>query len=367
MSNNTKKNNDLIFAYNDLIESQRIKFDPIQEEVVKELQDLAQSLVKPSKRGFLPLRATNNDIKGIYLWGDVGRGKTMLVDLFYKVVPLSEKKRVHYHSFMRDFHREINLAKVSGSKGLDPLEQIVTRISNEVKLLCFDEFQVTDIGDAMILGRLFKELFLSGVVPVITSTRAPDDLYIGGVNRDRFIPFIEIVKEKMAVVGLHGDQDYRQLFLRKTELYITPLGPNATQQLEQTFKQLTGNSEVETAELNVQGRLLSISRTAKGVAWMTFDDLCGSPLGAADYIALAESFHTFLIDEVPRMGVENRNEAKRFITLIDVLYEKKSSTVLSAEVPPAELYNEGVGHFEFKRTVSRILEMQSKEYLISKK
>tara|TARA_A100001037_G_scaffold306868_1_gene357830 strand:+ start:25569 stop:26654 length:1086 start_codon:yes stop_codon:yes gene_type:complete len=360
------RNENLINEYRKLIKSEEIKFDPVQEAVIYELEKLAQKLVKPTHRRFFFRRTSPKQIQGIYLWGDVGRGKTMLMDLFYNVIPLSNKRRVHYHKFMQEFHREINLARISGSNDLDPLEKIVSRISGEVKLLCFDEFQVTDIGDAMILGRLFKEFFSWGIVPVITSNRAPDSLYDGGVNRDRFIPFIKIVKSQMSVIELDGGNDYRQLFLRENELYLTPLNTSTSQKMKEAFLQLTGGGELEPVELSIMGRKLIVPKASKGVAWMTFDDLCRKAIGAAEYIALSEEFHTFLIEEVPCMGPDQRNEAKRFISLIDILYESRASIILSAQVPPSKLYTDGNGKFEFKRTASRLLEMQSKEYLISK-
>ena len=359
-------------AYRALLMQDGLAFDPVQEAAAGALQRLHDALAAweahPKKRGGIRLfgrRAEPEPVRGVYLWGSVGRGKTMLMDLFFEHAPVRSKRRVHYHRFMQELHREINAARVAGDNTADPIAPIVKRLAEEAHLLCFDEFHVTDIGDAMVLGRLFEGLFAAGVVPVVTSNRAPDGLYEGGVNRDRFLPFIEIVKANMDVVELDGDTDYRQLYLREARLYHTPLSAEADAALALAFERLTGGAELEPVSLEVQGRTLKVPRAAKGVAWFTFDELCGQPLGAADYIAIEAAFHTVLLGGVPRMTPERRNEAKRFVTLIDVLYEHRVHTIIAADAPPSELYPQGTGSFEFGRTASRLIEMQSEEYVAS--
>jgi len=357
-------------AYHALLMQDGLAFDPVQEAAATRLQALHDALsalsAAPAKRGGLRLfgrRAAIESPRGVYLWGSVGRGKTMLMDLFFAGAPIGEKRRVHYHRFMQELHRELNTGRVSGDASVDPLAPIVDRLAAEARLLCFDEFHVTDIGDAMILGRLFKGLFEAGVVPVVTSNRAPDGLYEGGVNRDRFLPFIDIVKARMDVVELGGEMDYRQLYLREARLYHTPLSAEADAALDQAFERLTGGAELDPVTLEVQGRRLEVPRAAKGVARFSFNELCGQPLGPADYLAIEAAFHTVILDGVPQMTPALRNEAKRFVTLIDVLYEHRVHTIIAADAAPSDLYVEGTGAFEFARTASRLVEMQSEDYV----
>jgi len=277
-----------------------IEFDPLQEIVATRLQALHGELSAlahappPRKRWrlFGKNDAANNDIRGVYIHGGVGRGKTMLMDLLYSGVSLEAKRRTHFHSFMQEVHREINALQVSGEgdspRDGDVMAPLIERISGETKLLCFDEFHVTDIGDAMILGRLFTGLIDNGVVPVMTSNREPDALYEGGINRQNFVPFIELVKERMDVIPLDGPHDYRQLFLREAQLYITPLSEHADRALARAFERLSGGGELEPVDIEVQGRTLHIKKAAKGVAMLTFEELCAQPLGAADYLDLEE-------------------------------------------------------------------------------
>jgi len=357
-------------AYHALLMQNDLAFDPVQEAAATRLQTLHDALfamaAAPAKRGGLRLfgrRAVIEPPRGVYLWGSVGRGKTMLMDLFFAGAPIGEKRRVHYHRFMQEVHRELNTGRVSGDASADPLAPIVDRLAAEARLLCFDEFHVTDIGDAMILGRLFEGLFEAGVVPVVTSNRAPDGLYEGGVNRDRFLPFIDIVKARMDVVELDGEMDYRQLYLREARLYHTPLSAEADAALDQAFERLTGGAELDPVTLEVQGRRLEVPRAAKGVARFSFNELCGQPLGPADYLAIEAAFHTVILDGVPQMTPALRNEAKRFVTLIDVLYEHRVHTIIAADAAPSDLYVEGTGAFEFARTASRLVEMQSEDYV----
>ena len=363
-------------AYHALLMQDGLTFDPVQEAAAERLQVLHDTLAKgaadeavrrPARGGFrlFGKKAARPQVRGVYLWGGVGRGKTMLMDLFFEHAPLAAKRRVHYHGFMQELHREINSGRVAGDDTADPIAPIVARLADEARLLCFDEFHVTDIGDSMVLGRLFEGLFDAGVVQVLTSNRAPDGLYEGGVNRDRFLPFIDLVKERMDIVPVDGEMDYRQLYLREARLYLTPLGAEAEAALARSFERLTGGAELEPVQLEVQGRVLQVPRAAKGVAWFDFDELCGTPLGPADYLAIEAAFHTVLLGGVPRMTPELRNEAKRFVTLVDVLYEHRVHTIIAADAPPSELYPQGTGAFEFGRTASRRVEMQSEDYVAS--
>ncbi len=324
--------------------------------------------------------------KGIYLYGNVGRGKSMLMDLFYSVAPLPSKRRVHFHEFMLEIHDHLktwhsfslqqrklaiqNLQNVRGRKiDLDdPIPAIACQIANKTTLLSFDELQITDIADAMVVARLFKELFDQGVVVVSTSNRAPDDLYKNGLNRHRFVPFINRIKETMEIVSLNGPIDYRYNRLKGIETYFHPVNETTTAKLSAAFFRLTDRSvedrdKVPSGELNVQGRKLFVPKSARGVAVFSFKRLCTNPLGTADYLAIARTYHTVITVAIPQFTYENTSEAKRFIHLIDTLYEYGVKFLCSAAVPPQLLYQSGNSDFEFERTVSRLIEMQSKDYL----
>lgn len=316
--------------------------------------------------------------RGIYLYGGVGRGKSMLMDLFYEVAPLRAKKRVHFHEFMLDIHARLKKWRgLSGKERAalggrasedDPIPPVARQIATEATLLCFDEFQVTDIADAMVLGRLFRELLERGVVIVATSNRPPDDLYKGGLNRQLFEPFIEMLKNTLDVQTLDGPTDYRYDRLKGVQTYYTPVNEETTGLLSAAFFRLTDRNvedrgKVPSEELSVQGRTLFVPKAARGVAVFSFKRLCANPLGSADYLAIARTYHTVIMVAIPQLGAENRNEAKRFVTFIDALYEHGVKFLCSAAVPPAELYASGDGVFEFERTVSRLIEMQSEDYL----
>ncbi|MEP5700922.1 MAG: cell division protein ZapE, partial [Sneathiella sp.] len=242
-------------------------------------------------------------------------------------------------------------------------EPLAQKIADDAWLLCFDEFQVTDVADAMLLGRLFELLFSHGVVVIATSNRIPEDLYKDGLNRDLFLPFIDLIKEELDILHLSGGTDYRLDRLSKSPVYFYPLGSDTDQEMARVFDLLTEGSEVTSQTLKTQGRELHAHTTARGVARFSFEELCARPLGASDYLLLADNFHSLLVDHVPKLGPNNRNEAKRFVTLVDVLYEAGANLVLSADVAAENLYEEGDGHFEFARTVSRLMEMRSEEYL----
>jgi cell division protein ZapE len=295
---------------------------------------------------------------GAYLWGPVGRGKSFLMDSFYLTVPLVRKRRVHFHHFMRDIHRE--LERLRGRE--DPLDAVAWRVAKRYRLVCFDEFHVNDIADAMILGRLLQRTMDRGVVYCMTSNYAPDALYADGLQRERFLPTIELIKARLDVVPLDGAVDYRRRALERIEVYHMPLGPDADRALEGAFRQVA-DVEEEHHELDVEGRVIPYRKRAGGVVWFDFAVLCGGPRSQLDYLDLARRFHTVLLSNVPRMSARQADEARRFTLLVDVFYDAKVKLILSAEAAPESLYLEGRLAHEFQRTVSRLAEMQTREYL----
>ena len=319
-----------------------------------------------------------NPPRGLYIYGGVGRGKSMLMDLFFEVAPLKAKKRVHFHEFMLDVHSRMKTWRSLGGKERaalggrasedDPIPPVARQMAYEATLLCFDELQVTDIADAMVLSRLFNELMERGVVVVATSNRPPGDLYKGGLNRQLFVPFIDKIKNDFDVVALDGPTDYRYDRLKGVDTYYSPVNEETTKRLSSAFFRLTdrdveNRNKVPSDELIVQGRALFVPKAARGVAVFSFKRLCANPLGSADYLAIARAYHTVIMVAIPQLSKEKRNEAKRFVTFIDALYEHGVKFLCSAEVPPADLYPAGDGSFEFERTVSRLIEMQSEDYL----
>jgi cell division protein ZapE len=312
--------------------------------------------------------------KGLYLHGAVGRGKSLLMDIFFASAATAKKRRVHFNAFMLETHERLhewrNLPQREKSHRPefvkeaqdDPIAPIAKRISQEATLLCFDEFQVTDVADAMILGRLFEKLFAYGVVIVATSNTEPDRLYEGGLNRALFLPFIALIKERLDVLKLDGPHDYRLERMQGRDLYITPLGPSADAAMNEAWLRLADVEKGHTLTLKVMGRKLLVPQAANGVARFSFDALCGQPFGTADYLALARTFHTLLIDRIPKLRAEQRDEARRFTLLIDTLYDEKVKLVSSAAASPFELYVEGEEAEAFKRAASRLVEMQSVDY-----
>jgi cell division protein ZapE len=298
--------------------------------------------------------------KGLYIYGSVGRGKSMLMDAFFTSVAMEKKHRVHFYAFMADVHARIHARREE--KG-DPIPPVAQSIAAETTLLCFDEFHVVDIADAMILGRLFAALFAEGVVVVATSNRAPGALYEGGLQRERFLPFIDLLKERLDVIELDGPRDYRLARFKGRQVYFTPPDAKAQQALAQAFADLTDDAQPARGTLTVLGHEVDVPRASKSVAWFRFDELCSRALGPSDYLALIARYHTFILEAIPRLDAEHRNEAKRFNIFIDALYDAHGNLVCSAEASPQELYTEGDGAFEFQRTVSRLMEMQSPEYL----
>lgn len=359
-------------AYHALRRTDELKPDPAQEHAAVALQHLHDDLVgyAPARNGTgwaakLGLgRKPAPGPRGLYIHGPVGRGKSMLMDLFFESAPVEKRRRVHFHEFMIEVHDAVHAWRQDKARksDRDPLPQIAEKIAGDTWLLCFDEFHVTNIADAMILGRLFTALFENGVVVVTTSNFAPDALYKDGLQRVRFVPFIELLKERLDVLELSSPTDYRLARMKAMRVYHAPLGPAATQALRRAFEDLTGGAPPKEEALTVKGRAVPVPQAAAGVACFSFGGLCGQPLGAEDYIRIAERYHTIVLDGVPRLREDRRNEAKRFMTLIDTLYEHKVKLVMAAETPPHDLYRGETHGFEFERTISRLMEMQSNEY-----
>ncbi len=301
--------------------------------------------------------------KGVYMHGGVGRGKSMLMDLFFQTTPTPQKKRVHFHAFMQDVHHRLHIMRKQKPDLADPLKPLAEDLAREAWLLCFDEFLVQDIADAMILSRLFGALFDCGVVVVATSNVAPKDLYKNGLQRERFLPFIPVLEQHMRVLEFSGGTDYRTQKLLQIDRYNTPLGQKADAALLLAFHTLTDHEAAHPVVLSVKGHDMTVPRAAKGVAFCSFADLCEKNYGAGDYLELARNFHTLILSGIPKLSVIDRNAVKRFITLIDVLYDNKIKLICSADAPILELYQGSDHGFEFQRTESRLLEMQSGDYL----
>lgn len=363
-------------AYDRMVAAGEVEDDPAQRALIARFDALNARLAtrrlakKSSSLGWLFGRRDHaqNDIRGLYVHGEVGRGKTMLMDLFFASAVSERKRRAHFNDFMADVHARVfrvrEAIKNGTVKGDDPIPIVAREIADETELLCFDEFTVTDIADAMILGRLFTQFFARGVIMVATSNVAPDDLYRGGLNRDHFLPFIALLKERVEVVRLGSRTDYRQEKTNRLRVYLTPLGPEADAAMDEAWARLTDGAAGEATTLSVLGRDVTVPRAARGVARFDFADLCARPLGASDYLAIAHAFETVLIDRIPAMDATRRNEAKRFITLIDALYDGHVKLVVSAAAEPDLLYRaeSGTEAFEFARTASRLTEMRSQEY-----
>lgn len=360
--------------YRALIKGGVLDHDPAQEEAADRLQTLHDALknYRGVQRGLFGNGAAPD---GLYLWGPAGRGKTLLMDIFFNNLALAAKRRVHLHEFMSEVHDRIAAWRNADEKTRrrhkaynrknpdDPIAPAAHDIARGALVLCFDEFQVTDIADAMILGRLFEALFANGVVVVATSNRAPDDLYKDGLNRQLFVPFIELLKSKLGVFHLRAAKDYRLAKLEGAPVYYQPLDRDADKAMDAAWKKMISGAREHAENLTVAGRILTAPRTARGAARFEFAELCERPLGARDYIALVRHFDTLFIDHIPVMTPDKRNEAKRFVTLIDAIYDRRTKLVCSADGEPDALYEAGDGAFEFERTASRLVEMRSAAYL----
>ena len=336
--------------------------DPAQLRAVDALQRCADDWAAYKARRSNALKKLINrpDIpRGVYMYGGVGRGKSFLMDCFFNAVPLKRKVRLHFHEFMREVHRE--LVALQGTQ--NPLQVLGERIAKRYKLICFDEFHVADITDAMILHRLLVALFDNGVGFVTTSNFQPDDLYPGGLHRDRILPAIALLNARMEVVNVDNGTDYRRRTLEQVELYHTPLGPAADAAMDDAFNRLAANARDDDPVLHIEARQITARRRAGGVVWFDFRTLCGGPRSQNDYLEIASQFHTVLLSDVPHMPVRMASEARRFTWLVDVLYDRRVKLILSAAVEPEGLYTEGPLVHEFPRTVSRLAEMQSLEYL----
>jgi cell division protein ZapE len=300
---------------------------------------------------------------GLYLVGEVGRGKSMLMDLFFACAEVPRKRRLHFHEFMQQVHARIHAWKRQHGDTADPIPPLADALAAEAALLCFDEFQVHDIADAMILGRLFQALFARGTVVVATSNTAPDDLFKGRPGRDAFLPFIGIIKRRLEVLVLDAARDYRRDRIRALPTWHSPADGRAERALDAAFAELSGAARGEPERLSVLGRTVEVPEAARGVARFGFEELCGRPLGPADYLALATHFHTLVLDGIPRLGPDNFDKARRFITLVDALYEHRVKLVASAAAAPDQLYERGENAAMFARTASRLVEMQSSDWI----
>ena len=360
--------------YAALVASGELRPDPEQKAAAARLDALQQELENPAPAPGLFGRLLGAKAppapRGLYMWGGVGRGKSMLMDLFYHNLgdAAGPKRRAHFHAFMLDVHARLRDARLTETG--DPIPPVAASIAGECKVLCFDEMVVNNSADAMIMSRLFTALIVDhGTVIVTTSNRAPSELYKNGLNREHFLPFIALVEQRLDVLALNGPVDYRLERLQGVGTWHVPVGPASTEAVREAFFRLTDfapedSANVPSADLDLGGgRVLHVPKSLKGVAVFSFKRLCAEARGAADYLAIARAYHTVIIVAIPRLGPEQRNEAARFVTLIDALYEHKVKLIATADAEPVNLYESGVGRFEFERTVSRLMEMQSQEYL----
>lgn len=356
-------------AYRARIARGEIRDDPAQRLAVEKLELLHRRLtdyrpergkrVRTGLFGWGRERMREEEIPGLYLYGGVGRGKSMLMDLFFATAPVSPKRRVHFHAFMQEIHAGIAAARARGTS--DPIEDVAAAVAEGATLLCFDELQITDITDAMIVGRLFEKLFAKGVVVVTTSNRPPDDLYENGLSRDLFLPFIALLKARLELHHLSGRADHRLGRAAGIPVWHSPLGPEADRAMDAAWDRLAGGPGTPLV-LAVGGRTLRLGTARDGILRARFAELCEAPLGPADFLAIAKAADTLLLDRIPMMGRADANAAKRFVTLVDALYEARRRLVASAAAGPGALYTEGEGAFEFARTASRLTEMQAADW-----
>ena len=340
--------------------------DPVQEEAAEPLERIRRALATrpPPARKRLPRlfgkSPARPPVRGLYLWGGVGRGKSMLMDLFFEAVPVERKRRVHFHAFMQEIHAALHEARKAGAE--DAIAPVADDVMAHVDLLCLDEMQITDVADAMIVGRLFERLFGAGVTVVTTSNRPPRDLYKDGINRAVFLPFIALIEAHLEVRELAAARDYRQGRLQGARTYFTPNDHEARAAVNAIWDALLDGGEPHPLHLRVQGRDVELPAFRNGVARAGFFDLCGHPLGPADYLAIAEAVRVLVLTDIPQLSRDNFNEARRFVTLVDALYEARVQLLCTAAAPPDYLYIEGEGSFEFARTASRLMEMQAEDW-----
>jgi len=351
----------VIEYYQDALSQRGFQADEAQKRAVDRLQTAYEEWVEyKSKRAnkFTRLITRPEVPRGVYMWGGVGRGKSFLMDSFFSVVPVVRKARLHFHEFMRAVHRQLDELKGVA----DPLDEVARRIAKKYRLICFDEFHVSDVADAMLLYNLLNALFENGVSFVMTSNYQPDTLYPDGLHRDRMLPTIALLKEKLDILNVDSGNDYRKRALEQVQAYMTPLNAATDKALRDSFARIAETSD-EDPHVDIEGRKLKSLRRAGSVIWFDFATLCGGPRSQNDYLEIASRFHTVVLSSIPRMSAAMSSEARRFTWLIDVFYDNKVKLIMSAEVPPEELYTNGTLSNEFHRTVSRIIEMQSKEYM----
>jgi cell division protein ZapE len=354
----------IIEGYQERLAEREIEPDAAQSALAVRLDALQSELMQLRRKRNVVSRLFGKEPpspRGLYMWGAVGRGKTMLMDLFFEETPFEPKRRAHFHEFMADVHDRIAMARLNVPG--DPIPHVAQAIAEEARLLCFDELHVTDIADAMILGRLFEALFAAGIVVVVTSNAPPSGLYKNGLNRQLFLPFIHLVSAHMDVVELKAEKDFRLDKLSGAQLYFFPADATAKAALDKHWERLTGRHPGKSQALDVKGRKVRVPLASMGVARFHFDDLCAQPLGANDYLHIAHAFHTVIIDDIPLLTPGRRDVVRRFINLVDALYDNRICLIASTAAEPSALYPKGVGSDHFQRTASRLTEMRSEAYL----